>query len=40
MMLVIVGILLIQFEVILRDIHKLCSAEHIRDPDEFANGPP
>jgi len=37
MMLVIFRILLVDFELILRDIHKLCSQEHITDPSYFAD---
>jgi hypothetical protein len=37
MMLVIFRILLVDFEVILRDIHKVCSEEHITDPGYLAD---
>ena len=37
MMLVIFEILLVDLEIILRDIHKLCSQEHITDPGNFAD---
>ena len=38
MMFVIFRILLVDFELILRDIHKLCSQEHITDPSYFSDG--
>jgi DNA invertase Pin-like site-specific DNA recombinase len=37
MMLVIFGILLVDLEFILCNIHKLCSEEHITDPSNFAD---
>ena len=37
MMFVIFRILLLDFELILRDIHKLCSQEHITDSGNFAD---
>jgi len=33
MMLVIFRILLVDIEIVLRDIHKLCSEEHVPDPN-------
>jgi hypothetical protein len=37
MMLVVFRILLVDLELILRDIHKLRSQEHISDPRNFAD---
>jgi len=38
MMLVIFGILLVDLQIILSDIHKLCSQEYVADPCNFADG--
>jgi hypothetical protein len=37
MMLVIFRILLVDLQIILSDIHKRCSQEHIADPGNFAD---
>jgi hypothetical protein len=39
MMLVIFRVLLVDLKIILRDIHKLCSQEHVTDPGNSADRP-